>query len=117
VITIVMGLDQHRAQITAEWVDTETGESSRAWVAHPERRLSETALWVTHKPTRECPLRSASRAERMGEAARENDIFRRFLELPPATTRPRCSSSIVHCELTTAGRRPGYSCDSLSPTR
>ena len=25
-MTIVMGLDQHRAQITAEWIDTETGE-------------------------------------------------------------------------------------------
>ena len=25
-MTIVMGLDQHRAQITAEWVDTATGE-------------------------------------------------------------------------------------------
>ena len=28
-MTIVMGLDQHRAQITAEWIDTETGEVSR----------------------------------------------------------------------------------------
>jgi hypothetical protein len=26
----------------------------------------------------------------MGEAARENDAFRRFLELPPASTRTRC---------------------------
>ena len=25
-MTIVMGLDQHRAQITAEWIDTDTGE-------------------------------------------------------------------------------------------
>src|SRR3954454_15989960 len=25
-VTIVMGLDQHRAQITAEWIDTSTGE-------------------------------------------------------------------------------------------
>ena len=29
-MTIVMGLDQHRAQITAEWIDTATGEVSRA---------------------------------------------------------------------------------------
>ena len=28
-MTIVMGLDQHRAQITAEWLDTETGEITR----------------------------------------------------------------------------------------
>jgi hypothetical protein len=27
-MTIVMGLDQHRAQITAEWLDTDTGEIS-----------------------------------------------------------------------------------------
>jgi transposase len=36
-VTIVMGLDQHRAQITAEWVDTETGEISRARVAPAHR--------------------------------------------------------------------------------
>jgi hypothetical protein len=28
-MTSVMGLDQHRAQITAEWIDTLTGEVSR----------------------------------------------------------------------------------------
>jgi hypothetical protein len=32
-MTIVMGLDQHRAQITTEWFDTETGEIARARVA------------------------------------------------------------------------------------
>jgi transposase len=36
-VTIVMGLDQHRAQITAEWVDTATGEVSRARVAPADR--------------------------------------------------------------------------------
>jgi transposase len=36
---IVMGLDQHRAQVTAEWLDTATGEVGRARVApaHRER--------------------------------------------------------------------------------
>jgi transposase len=34
---IVMGLDQHRGQITAEWVDTETGEVCRARVAPAHR--------------------------------------------------------------------------------
>src|SRR3954465_11421826 len=29
-VAIVMGLDQHRAQITADWLDTETGEVGRA---------------------------------------------------------------------------------------
>src|SRR5437660_92599 len=36
-MTIVMGLDQHRAQITAEWLDTVTGEISRARVAPADR--------------------------------------------------------------------------------
>jgi transposase len=36
-VTIVMGLDQHRAQITAEWLDTATGEISRARVAPADR--------------------------------------------------------------------------------
>ena len=29
-MSIVMGLDQHRAQISAEWIETITGELSRA---------------------------------------------------------------------------------------
>src|SRR6059058_1144352 len=36
-MTIVMGLDQHRAQITAEWVDTVTGEVCRSRVAPAHR--------------------------------------------------------------------------------
>jgi transposase len=36
-VTIVMGLDQHRAQITAEWLDTSTGELSRARIAPADR--------------------------------------------------------------------------------
>jgi transposase len=36
-MSIVMGLDQHRAQITAEWIDTETGEVSRGRVAPADR--------------------------------------------------------------------------------
>jgi transposase len=36
-VTIVMGLDQHRGQITAEWIDSETGEVSRARVAPAHR--------------------------------------------------------------------------------
>jgi transposase len=36
-VTIVMGLDQHRAQITADWVHTSTGECSRARVAPADR--------------------------------------------------------------------------------
>ena len=32
-----MGMDQHRAQITAEWLDTVTGEVSRARIALADR--------------------------------------------------------------------------------
>ena len=37
-MTIVMGLDQHRAQITAEWVDTETGEVTRSRITPAHRQ-------------------------------------------------------------------------------
>ena len=36
-MTILMGFDQHRAQITVEWVDTSTGEISRARVRPADR--------------------------------------------------------------------------------
>jgi transposase len=32
-MAIVMGLDQHRAQITAEWIDTDTGAIGRARIS------------------------------------------------------------------------------------
>ncbi|MGA7912005.1 MAG: IS110 family transposase [Candidatus Dormiibacterota bacterium] len=36
-MTIVMGLDQHRAQVTVEWIDSETGELGRARVVPAHR--------------------------------------------------------------------------------
>ena len=36
-MSIVMGVDQHRAQVTVEWVDTVSGEVSRARVAPADR--------------------------------------------------------------------------------
>ena len=36
-MTIVMGLDQHRAQITGEWIDTDTGELQRTRVVPADR--------------------------------------------------------------------------------
>jgi transposase len=36
-VAIVMGLDQHRAQITADWLDTASGEVGRARVAPADR--------------------------------------------------------------------------------
>lgn len=39
-----MGMDQHRAQISAEWTDTITGEISRARVAPADRAGVRTFL-------------------------------------------------------------------------
>ena len=36
-MSLVMGLDQHRAQISAEWIETTTGEVSRARIAPADR--------------------------------------------------------------------------------
>ena len=36
-MSLVKGLDQHRAQITAEWIDTVTGEVSRGRIAPADR--------------------------------------------------------------------------------
>ncbi|MGO9898716.1 MAG: IS110 family transposase [Solirubrobacteraceae bacterium] len=36
-MSIVMGVDQHRAQITAEWIDLDSGEISRARVSPADR--------------------------------------------------------------------------------
>jgi transposase len=36
-VSIVMGLDQHRGQITGEWIDTETGEVARTRLAPADR--------------------------------------------------------------------------------
>jgi transposase len=36
-MTLVMGIDQHRQQISAEWIDTLTGEVSRARIAPADR--------------------------------------------------------------------------------
>jgi transposase len=49
--TIVMGLDQHRAQITAEWIDTATGEIGRARVtpAHRESVRRFLGRFVGHQ--------------------------------------------------------------------
>jgi len=37
VVAVVMGVDQHRAQISAEWIDTITGEVSRSRIAPADR--------------------------------------------------------------------------------
>ena len=40
-MTLVMGMDQHRAQISAEWIDTLTAEISRARIAPADRMTSD----------------------------------------------------------------------------
>src|ERR1019366_4397274 len=47
-MTIVMGLDQHRAQITTEWVDTETGEIGRARAVTPPLRPQARVRYDPH---------------------------------------------------------------------
>jgi transposase len=36
-VSIVMGLDQHRGQVTGEWIDTDTGEVQRTRVVPADR--------------------------------------------------------------------------------
>jgi transposase len=36
-VSLVMGMDQHRGQISAEWIDTITGEIARARVTPADR--------------------------------------------------------------------------------
>ena len=43
-MSIVMGLDQHRGQITGEWIDTDTGEVQRTRVAPADRARVRTLL-------------------------------------------------------------------------
>ncbi len=49
-MTIVMGLDQHRAQITADWLDTETGEVKRGRVAPADRAGRAQVLGRFRRP-------------------------------------------------------------------
>ena len=75
-----MGMDQHRQRISAEWIDTITGEISRARIAPADRTgvrrflagfrgcdlevaLEATTGWRFREQGR--PMRSASGAARM----------------------------------------------------
>ena len=59
---IVMGLDQHRAQIAAEWIDTMTGEVSRRRIVPADR----AAVREFFEPFAERVLRSRWRRRRAG---------------------------------------------------
>ena len=43
-MSIVMGLDQHRGQVTGEWIDAETGEVQRRRVVPADRGAVRTFL-------------------------------------------------------------------------
>jgi transposase len=50
-MTIVMGLDQHRGQITGEWIDTDTGALERTRVAPADR--AHVRKWLSRFRGRE----------------------------------------------------------------
>ena len=50
-MSIVMGLDQHRGQITGEWIDTDTGEVQRTRVAPADR--AHVRSWLSRFRGRE----------------------------------------------------------------
>jgi hypothetical protein len=96
---IVMGLDQHRGPITAEWIETETGEVRRARVApahrEPVRRFlgrfrGEQLGWRWRRrqkqsgsrrsPAKRCPRtpshgRNLSRTPARRRGGRQQDVF------------------------------------------
>ena len=59
-MTIVMGCDQHRAQITADWLDTETGEISRRRVAPADRAGVRAFLAPLHGQELEVALEATT---------------------------------------------------------
>ena len=81
-MSIVMGLDQHRAQISAEWIDTITGEVSRARIVPADRagvrkflvRFRGEGLEVALEATRAGGCGRGARADRrrgaLGRAGR-----------------------------------------------
>ena len=72
--TIVMGLDQHRAQITAEWLDTATGEVSRARIAPAHRAGVRRFLGRFRGLRLEAALEATTGWRFVVEEAREQDV-------------------------------------------
>src|SRR4051812_12048214 len=130
-MAIVMGLDQHRAQITAEWIDTDTGELGRARISpalrgdvrrfvkrFAGRRPLEVALEATtgwrfvaeeFRAARACgPSR---RARRDGGAARQQEARQdrpRRRAAPARATDDRAAARVVDPARASArSARPG----------
>ena len=64
-MAIVMGLDQHRAQITADWLDTASGEVSRARVV-PADRAGTAWTFVSVRSTDAFGRTSVSESSALG---------------------------------------------------
>jgi hypothetical protein len=63
-----MGLDQHRAQITAEWIDTSTGEIARGRVVPADRRGVQIPAILTTIPVQGVSTDAVLVAGKMGKA-------------------------------------------------
>lgn len=77
-MTFVMGMDQHRAQISAEWINTLTGEVSRARVAPADRigvRKFLTALMVASSRSRWKRRRDGGSSPRRSDASVETPTW------------------------------------------
>ena len=76
---VVMGLDQHRAQIAAEWIDTMTAEISRARVVPADRAVSQ--YLVSHPGVAKVTFTGSSAAGRRIAEVCGRDLRRVTLEL------------------------------------
>ena len=110
-MAIVMGLDQHRAQITAEWIDTDTGELGRARVSPALRGDVRRFL----RPLRRSAARGGAGGDdrlairRRGTArGRCRRSFARRERLPRARLGCSCAASFCSATRSRAGRSPAW---------
>ena len=96
-MTTVMGLDQHRAQITAEWIDTDTGEIGRVRLAPAHREPVRRFLVRFAGRELEVALEATTRWRFVVEELRA--VGSRVHLAEPAETAARCAA-------TRSGRRP-----------
>ena len=100
-MSIVMGLDQHRAQITADWLDTDTGEVKRVCVAPADRAGVRKFLARFRGAELEVSLEATTGWRFVVEEGGINRSSQRWLGEMIADTRPaprRVSSSRVSFE-------------------
>ena len=88
-MSIVMGLDQHRAQITADWLNTETGEVKRARIA-PADRVGVQAFLQRFRVELEVALEATTGWRFVVEELRAVGALAHLAE--PAEKRPGCAA-------------------------